>query len=139
MSQRRRYLIVDGHSVIFAWPDLRALHNRRTALARDVLTKRLRDFQDWTGVHVVVVFDGKGKRVSASSDPHEVQIFYSRAGQTADAIIERLAAKYATRFDIIVATSDRLEQLTASASGAECISPEVLRAMLEEPRSRARR
>jgi predicted RNA-binding protein with PIN domain len=139
MSQRRRYLIVDGHSVIFAWPDLRALHNRRTALAREVLAKRLRDYQDWTGVHVVVVFDGKGGRVSTTADPHDIQIFYSRAGQTADAIIERLASKYGERFAITVATSDRLEQQTASACGAECISPEALRAMLEEPRSRARR
>ena len=28
-----RYLIVDGHSVIFAWPELRKLHNRRTEIA----------------------------------------------------------------------------------------------------------
>ena len=93
-----RYLIVDGHSVIFAWPDLRRLHQRRTALARDELVKRLRDYQDWTGIHVVVVFDGKGTDVTNLSDPHDIQIFYSRAGQTADSIVERLAGKYAERF-----------------------------------------
>ena len=138
MSQRRNYLIVDGHSVIFAWPDLRQLHDRRTALARDELAKRLRDYQDWTGVHVVVVFDGKGSHVSNAADPHGIQIFYSRKGQTADAIVERLASKYATRFHIIVATSDILEQETAAACGAECISPESLRGMLKEARSRGR-
>ena len=138
MSQRRSYLIVDGHSVIFAWPDLRQLHDRRTSLARDELARRLRDYQDWTGVHVVVVLDGKGARVSATADPHDIQIFYSREGQTADAIVERLAGKYASRFHIIVATSDNLEQETAAACGAECISPEALREMLNEARSRAR-
>jgi predicted RNA-binding protein with PIN domain len=132
MSQRRRYLIVDGHSVIFAWPELRKLHERRAALARDALTKRLRDYQDWTGVRVVVVFDGKGPRVGTITDPHEIQIFYSRKGQTADAIIERLASKYARRSEMIVATSDYLEQQTASACGAECISPQMLAEMLEE-------
>ena len=91
MSQRRNYLIVDGHSIIFAWPELRQLHDRRTSLAREELTKRLRDYQDWSGVHVVVVFDGQGERVSSMSDPHDVQIFYSRKGQTADTIVERLA------------------------------------------------
>jgi predicted RNA-binding protein with PIN domain len=136
MSQRRRYLIVDGHSVIFAWPDLRRLHDRRTSLARDELARRLRDYQDWTGIHVVVVFDGKGAEVSATADPHDIQIFYSRAGQTADSIIERLASKYAARFRIIVATSDNLEQETAAACGAECISPEALREMLNEARTR---
>jgi predicted RNA-binding protein with PIN domain len=58
---RQRYLIVDGHSIIFAWPALRRLHQRRTSLAREALVKRLRDYQDWTGIRVVVVFDGKGR------------------------------------------------------------------------------
>ena len=129
---RAHYLIVDGHSVIFAWPELRALHARRTSLARDALTKKLRDYQDWTGTRVAVVFDGKGSTVSATSDPGEIQIFYSRAGQTADSIVERLASKYGKRHKLIVATSDVLEQETASASGAECISAEALRWLLEE-------
>ncbi len=132
MRQRRRYLVVDGHSVIFAWPELRKLHQRRPVLARDALSKKLRDYQDWTGVRVIVVFDGQGTQVSAISEPHEVQIFYSRKGQTADAIIERLAAKYAARYNLTVATSDSLEKETANSFGAHCISPEMLCALLEE-------
>ena len=128
---RAEYLIVDGHSVIFAWPELRTLHARRTSLAREALTKKLRDYQDWTGTRVAVVFDGKGHSVSVSSEPGEIQIFYSRAGQTADSIIERLASKYGNRFKLLVATSDVLEQETASACGAECISAEALRWLLE--------
>lgn len=130
-----RYLIVDGHSVIFAWPDLRRLHQRRTSLARDELIKRLRDYQDWTGIHVVVVFDGKGADITNLSDPHDIQVFYSRAGQTADSIVERLAGKYAERFQLTIATSDNLERETAAAFGAECISPELLRQLLESARS----
>ncbi|HEV2045578.1 MAG TPA: NYN domain-containing protein [Chthoniobacterales bacterium] len=130
-----RYLIVDGHSVIFAWPELRKLHARRSMLAREALAKELRDYQDWTGVNVVVVFDGRGKHISEISDPHEVQIFYARRGQTADAIIERLASKYATRFDVTVATSDFLERQTVTACGATSISPEELRKRLSAARS----
>jgi uncharacterized protein len=132
MSRRARFLIVDGHSVIFAWPDLRKLHARRPSLARESLVKQLRAYQDWVDTRVIVVFDGKGTRVTEISDPHDVQIFYSRKGQTADSIIERLASRYATRFHLIVATSDYLEQQTASAFGAECISPEMLRHILRE-------
>ena len=130
MPNRARYLIVDGHSIIFAWPELRKLQSRRSSLAREALTKRLRDYQDWTGVHVVVVFDGKGKRIEATSDPADVQVFYSRAGQTADAIVERLASIYAKRFELMVATSDSLEAETVQACGAEWISPEGLRSLL---------
>ncbi|HET7512176.1 MAG TPA: NYN domain-containing protein, partial [Chthoniobacterales bacterium] len=59
-----------------------------------------------------------------------------RHGQTADSIIERLTSKYAGRFRILVATGDYLEQETAGASGAETISPEGLRDLLKEVRSR---
>jgi len=90
----------------------------------------LRDYQDWTGVRVVVVFDGKGKRIDATSDPADVQVFYSRTGQTADAIVERLASIYAKRFELMVATSDSLEAETVQACGAEWISPEGLRSLL---------
>ena len=130
MPNRARYLIVDGHSIIFAWPELRKLQARRASLAREALIKRLRDYQDWTGVRVVVVFDGKGRKIEATSDPAEVQVFYSRTGQTADAIVERLASKYAKRFQLMVATSDSLEAETVHACGAEWISPEGLRSLL---------
>ncbi len=126
-----QYLIVDGHSIIFAWPELRELHERRTSLARDALVRKLRDYQDWTGVRVVVVFDGKGSAVDASADPGEIQIFYSRIGQTADAIVERLASKYAEQFKLLIATSDYLEQETVAACGAEYVSAEGLRGLLE--------
>ena len=128
---RARYLIVDGHSVIFAWPDLRKLHVRRPSLAREALIKQLRNFQDWTGERVVIVFDGRGPRTSSSSEPHDVQIFYARHGQSADAIIERLASKYASRFDVSVATSDLLEMETVNACGAACISPTDLRELVQ--------
>jgi hypothetical protein len=133
---RARYLIVDGHSVIFAWPELRTLHDKRSSLAREALIKQLRDYQDWTGIRVVAVFDGRGADVSEQTDPGEIQIFYSRSGQTADAIIERLSARYASSFDLMVATSDSMERQTVMACGAESISPEGLRDLIKNVRSR---
>jgi predicted RNA-binding protein with PIN domain len=133
---RPQYLLVDGHSIIFAWPELRLLHERRPSLAREALIRQLRDFQDWSGIQVVAVFDGRGPAVSQEAEPGEIQVFYSRAGQTADSIIERLASKYAERFRLIVATGDYLEQETAGASGAETVSPEGLRDLLRDARPR---
>ena len=127
-------MLVDGHSIIFAWPELRKLHERRSSLAREALIKQLRDYQDWTGVRVVIAFDGKAPKISAISDPGDVQIFYSRSGQTADTIIERLASKYAEKFKLMVATSDSMEAETIHACGAQWISPDALRTLLEEAR-----
>jgi uncharacterized protein len=129
------FLIVDGHSVIFAWPELRQLHERRTSLAREALVRKLRDYQDWTGIRVVVVFDGKGVAVDASAEPGEIQVFYSRADQTADAIVERLASKYGSQLQLLVATDDYLEQETVAACGAEYISAEGLRGLLDRARA----
>lgn len=134
MQSRARYLIVDGHSVIFAWPELRKLHARRSSLAREALVKQLRDYQDWTGVRVVAVFDGKGDNVGATSEPTEVQVFYSRSGQSADSIIERLASKYAKQYELMVATSDSLEAETVRACGADAISAEGLRGLIADAR-----
>ena len=132
MPRAARYLLVDGHSIIFAWPELRKLHQRRTSLARDALARQLRDYQDWTGIRVVLVFDGKGTDITAEADPHDIQVMYSRKGQTADAIVERLTSKYAADFDVTVATSDLLERQTVTSFGATSISAEMLREVLDE-------
>lgn len=127
-----RFLIVDCHSVIFAWPELRKLHDRRNVLARDELTKILTAYQDASGVRVVAVFDGRGGKSSEDSAPGGIQIFYSAAAQTADQIIERLVAKYASEHDITVATSDLLEQQTVTTFGAYVVSAEGLRDLVAD-------
>ena len=131
MAAAREYLLVDGHSVIFAWPELRALHVRRMAAARDALVKLLTDYQDQSGVQVVLVFDGQGARASEAGEPGGIQVFYAAADRTADGVIERLVAKYADTCRLIVATSDHLEQQTAISFGAAgCVSAEGLRDVL---------
>lgn len=134
-----RYLIVDGHSVIFAWPELRRLHNRRTSLARDELVKTLTAYQDASGVRVVAVFDGTGGKANEATEPGGIQIFYSAAGQTADAIVERLVAKYGQQHEITVATSDLMEQQTVTTFGALVVSAEGLRDYLKEADRELRR
>ena len=127
-----RYLLVDGHSVIFAWPELRKLHGRRGGSARDELVKQLTAYQDASGVRVVAVFDGKGAKANEATEPGGIQIFYSGAGQAADEIVERLVAKYAEHHEMTVATDDNLERTTALTFGAVPISTEHLRALLAE-------
>jgi uncharacterized protein len=125
-TPRPRVLIVDGHSMIFQWAELRALHGRNGAAARDQLARALTRYQDASGIHVVAVFDGKGGRDSEASEPAGIQIFYSRAGKTADSIIERLVATYAGKYAITVATDDHLERTTVESFGGTWMSSESL-------------
>ena len=130
-----RFLIVDGHSIIFAWPELLALQRRSGASARENLIKILTEYQDLSGVNVVVVFDGKGERINEVTEPGGIQIFYSNAGRTADEIVERLVAKYGHKHTITVATADLLEQQTVISFGAQCVGSEGLRRRIEDARA----
>jgi len=129
------FLIVDGHSVIFAWPELRVLHQRKTATARDRLIKILTEYQDQSGINVVVVFDGRGPVITQEGEPGGIQVFYSNSGHTADDIIERLVAKYGKLYPITVATCDMLEQQTTVAFGGNCISADGLRDLITDART----
>jgi predicted RNA-binding protein with PIN domain len=126
------FLIVDGHSIIFAWPELLALHQRNTSVARDTLVRTLTAYQDVSGTHVVVVFDGKGTMVNKIEEPGGIQIFYSNAGRTADEIVERLVAKYGKKFTITVATADLMEQQTVASFGGQPIGSEGLRRLIQD-------
>ncbi|HWB59755.1 MAG TPA: NYN domain-containing protein [Chthoniobacteraceae bacterium] len=131
----RRILIVDGHSIIFAWPELRKAHARKNQPARETLVKQLTEYQDFSGVHVAVVFDGQGTKVSEESAPGGIQVFFSASGQTADDVIERLVATYGSKHEITVATDDLLERQTAESFGALYLSSEGLRDLLEGNRN----
>jgi len=128
-----RYLLVDGHSVIFAWPDLRALHDRNRSAARKALADRLQQLHDTTQWRVTLVLDGKMGTVSTNPLPKrtDMVISYATADQTADSIIERLVAASGLAADILVITADEAEKLTVEASGAMTASPAWLREELE--------
>jgi len=127
-----RYLLVDGHSIIFAWPELRKIHSRRSGAGRDELIRRLTQYKDASGVFVVVVFDGRGAETSDATEPGGIQVLYSGAGITADTVIERLCARYGQEHELTVATDDHMEQQTAVTFGASTISSETLRQLVEE-------
>ena len=119
---KSRVLLVDGHSAIFQSKELRSLHTHRSLSARHQLIHLLTRYADSTGTHVVLVFDGQQTHVSEEHIPDGIQIFYSKKNQTADAIIERLVAKYATCHDIRVATDDYLERQTVESFGGSWLS-----------------
>lgn len=136
-----RFLLIDGHSIIHAWPELRSLHLQaaRRHTARDLLLQRMRHYQDMTGERVIVVFDGTQSRTTEERETGGLQIFYADAGKTADSIIERLVAKYATQHPMRAATADGMIRETVSAFGGNWISPETLRILCDEAEGEMRR
>ena len=70
-----RYLIIDGHSVIYSWDHLHKLHKSSKSSARENLIRRMTNYQDITGERVVIVFDGKGQTSESINDEYGIQVF----------------------------------------------------------------
>ena len=114
-----KVLIIDGHSAIFSTPQLAQAHSLDASRTRQELIRELTHFQDISDYHVVLVFDGKGERLDrVMRQDLDILVMYTRANQSADAVIERIVAQQAQKFDVVVASNDRLVLDTISVSGA---------------------
>lgn len=124
-----QFLVVDGHSVIFAWADLRNLHSQNRAAARKALADRLQHLHDTSPWRVTLVLDGKLGTAAPvhRRKPTDMVTCYATADQTADSIIERLVGASGIAKEILVVTADEAERLTVESLGAATASPEWLR------------
>lgn len=112
-------ILVDGYSLLHSWPGLAPGKPRHSAAARDELIHILTQYQDATGVPVTIFFDGSGtaKGPSEHRSKPEVEILFSRAGQTADEMIERAAHRLQAYGDVLAVTDDIAERETVIALG----------------------
>lgn len=86
-----REILVDGYNVIKRDASFQTLSVKSLAEARQLLVNQLGSRYRHTPHQVIVVFDGDGMSEQTIQD-RRVQIIYSRAGETADSVIARLAA-----------------------------------------------
>ncbi len=134
---QEEYLFVDGYNVIFAWEDLKELSAQNIDAARDKLLDELSNYQGYKQCHIEVVFDAYKRKGNPGSKSRyqNLKVVYTKAGETADAYIERAVHELRDKYKIIVATSDGLEQLTVLGQGALRMSAKSLK---EEIRRTAR-
>lgn len=127
-------LIVDGHSAIFGIGWLGDIHHGpKRHMARLELIKALRAIGDRGEWKVVVVFDGRHtERGFEGGNDEGILVIYSKARETADAVIERLAARFSEKGDrVMVATNDGMILLTATTFGAEGMRIEELESWID--------
>lgn len=112
-------ILVDGYSLLHSWPELAPGWPRFSAAARDELTRRLTLYQDATGTPITIFFDGsspKGGPAVEGSNP-ALEVLYSKAGQTADQMIERAAHRFAPYGEVLAVTDDLAERETVLSLG----------------------
>jgi predicted RNA-binding protein with PIN domain len=118
-------ILVDGYSLLHAWPELARGKARYSAAARVELINTLRQYGDAIATPVTVVFDGAGPAAQAAQEvpsTPEMEIIYSKAGQTADDIIERVTARLVAYGEVMVVSNDIAERDTVISVGGNCCS-----------------
>jgi uncharacterized protein len=117
-------ILVDGYSLLHNWPELAPGRPRHSAAARDELAHVLTRYHDATGTPVTLFFDGSNSARGGSevvSRP-EVEILFSRSGQTADQMIERAAHRFNALGEVLVVTDDQAERETVINMGGTASS-----------------
>ena len=130
---KQKYIIVDGYNIIFAWEDLSQQARSDLDAARRQLCDRLSSFAGFTKCRLVVVFDGYKQKGNPGekSQFHNIQVVYTKEGETADAYIEALAHEIGNNYAVRVASSDALVQLSSFGSGVLRMSARELQAEVD--------
>ena len=132
-TPKRKAIIVDGYNIIFAWEDLAALAKDDLEAARKKLCDMLSNYAGFKKCYLVVVFDGwkvKGN-MGEKTQHHNIQVVFTKEGETGDAYIEGLVAKIGSNYAVRVASSDSLVQLSSFRTGVLRMSARELREELE--------
>lgn len=108
------YLIIDGYNLLSGG---RALSGHLEA-ARERLLRDLASYRHRKNHHITVVFDGWQQGQPSEQREHRsgVQVIYSKRGERADQVIQRLAREYGP--DCAVVSSDHEIVHAAKAHGA---------------------
>lgn len=122
MRRKRDILFVDGYNMIGAWSHLHQLMKKdQLALARDLLLSELSNFKKVRGYdEIIVVFDAHlVPGITKKYDEFELQVVFTKEGETADSYIEREVNRYINLTNrVVVATSDYAEQWLIFQRGA---------------------
>lgn len=127
-------LFVDGYNMIGLWPHLQARHESDgLEAARLALTEDLVNYSAFQGYETRLIFDSQYQQTRGYTDiiTENVSVFYTDFGQTADTYIEKSCAGLRDevrilKWRVIVATSDRIQQLMVAGYGAELMSAQQL-------------
>jgi uncharacterized protein len=127
-------LLVDGYNILGAWTGLKAVRDRDGLEAsRRCLVEQLTGYSAYQGFDTRVIFDAQYREAAGVPEiiTANLSVHYTDFGQTADTYIEKACADF--RHDLrkfnqrlIVATSDRAQQLTVQGYGAELMSADRL-------------
>ncbi|QSZ27175.1 NYN domain-containing protein [Aceticella autotrophica] len=122
------YMILDGYNIINNWSELKKEAEDNLEDARLKLIEMLINFQGYSGIKIIVVYDAL--YVKGSVEKHEyynnVEVVYTKEGETADHYIEGIIKTLAKKEQVVVVTSDWALQQVVLGEGATRMSSREL-------------
>jgi predicted RNA-binding protein with PIN domain len=116
------HLIIDGYNLLGARGQVGREAGAASESAREQLLRDLSGYRQRKGHPITVVFDGWQQGIGTERREHRagIEVVYSRRGERADQVIQRLAEEFGR--DCAVVSSDREVADFARAQGAFVIS-----------------
>lgn len=140
-SSYQAILLVDGYNIIGDWTDLKKSRDRHgLEAARHELVECLINYTAAVAYRTKIVFDAHYQDTPRSTETHTsaLSVHYTAFAETADTYIEKFCATFGRKkyqqesTRLIVATSDRAQQLTVVGYGAEWLSAPMLAREVEQ-------
>ena len=140
-NEEKQYLLVDGYNIIFAWDFLKELAEVNLEAARGKLMDILCNYQGFSGVTLIVVFDAYKVKGNPGEifKYHNIHVVYTKEAETADQYIEKTTHELGHKHQVTVATSDSLEQVIVMGQGARRLSASDFREEVEQAEQEIRR
>ncbi|MCS6289264.1 MAG: NYN domain-containing protein [Nitrospira sp.] len=131
------HLLVDGYNLVGSAGMAVPASSGCLAATRETLLKNLAWYRQRKGHAITVVFDGWQGGLGAEHREFQsgVEVVYSKRGERADQVIQRLARLYGR--DCAVVSSDHEVVNAAKAAGAFVIGAAEFRAKLQDRPSRS--
>jgi predicted RNA-binding protein with PIN domain len=138
---KEQCLIVDGYNIIFAWDDLAETAKSDLDAARRGLLDKLSSYAGFKKFRLIVVFDGYKQKGNPGEKEHfhNIQVVYTKEGETGDAYIESLVSQIGRNYAVRVATSDNLVQISSLRSGVLRMSARELQNEVESAQKEMRK
>jgi len=114
-------IFIDGYNVINSWKELRQENTGSMENSRMKLKDILLNYGVYNGYRIFLVFDAHlqaGSIEKREKVNNNLIIVFTKEGETADSFIERYVNNIGRKYEVLVVTSDSLEQQLIFQRGA---------------------
>lgn len=120
-----KIIFVDGYNVINSWPNFKELRGLDFEILRQKLIDVMENYAVFNDYKIFLVFDAHSSKRSGERRikiSKNLSVIFTSYCELADTYIERIVHKIGKKYEIVVVTSDYLEQQTIFQRGACRIS-----------------